>query len=530
MRLHQRIGEWIDRIYTAQNLSIASRLAWHFEEAGAYRQAIRYSILTAENALARFAYRDAIRVLEHARSIVQHLAAHDRAELDIELLQRIGDAYFGCGAMTECTDAYEAAAVRAAAAGLPSARVEALSALVVPLGLIDPDRGIATIEEALRLSADVDDPLLHARTEVLAAATRLMFDRWSLEDWVTCESASKTVLALSDHGLPPYHRMAFAHLQMLRGDYAAALENLEGEIPQANALTSMMVQFVALSGKTLALLYAGRVGELAQLLRAGRDSAEKNGGDPWLFVFREAFLRVAMFDFAGARNLCEEIIARSAAEYWHGQARAVEGIAGGYVALEQTKFNDAARSFGRVSDPAQSKKCFFQWYWRMHAQLGMCNVRLASGDVHQARVEAKRFLESAVSTAEPNLQALAWDIGARVALAEKDGKSAAAKIEESVSIVKRFEIPTTAWRVHATRSDVYRHAKDHAAAEAERARAEAIILALANSFEPDDPLRESLLEAGPIRAIRRAPDGPKRGGAAGSQGESVRRRRVTKKT
>ena len=66
-----------------------------------------------------------------------------------------------------------------------------------------------------------------------------------------------------------------------------------------------------------------------------------------------------------------------------------------------------------------------------------------------------------------------------------------------------FEIPTTAWRVHATRSDLYRQAKNEAAAEAHRARAEAIILALANSFAPDDPLRHAFLAAAPVRRILR---------------------------
>ena len=100
-----------------------------------------------------------------------------------------------------------------------------------------------------------------------------------------------------------------------------------------------------------------------------------------------------------------------------------------------------------------------------------------------------------------NLQALAWELGARVAMAEKDRKGAEDKIEKGLAILQEFEIPTTAWRVHATRSDLYRHAKNETAAEAERARAEAIILALANSFAPDDPLRHAFLAAAPVRRI-----------------------------
>jgi DNA-binding winged helix-turn-helix (wHTH) protein len=502
-RLHQRVGESLERTYGAHLTAIAGPLAWHFEESGDYARAIRYLVLAAENAAARFAYMDVIRVLERARSLVPHLAADARGAMEISVLQRIGDAQFWRGAMIECTEAYETAAARAADAGLTSARIDALSALVVPLGLIDPQRGITVIEEAARLCATSNDLLLRARTELLAAGTRLLFDTWRTEDWEICTSACQTINAATGAGPPAYHRMIFAHLQMARGDYAEALENLEGGIPKQNEASNTMVHFVALSGKTLALMNAGRLGELRQLLRAGTESAEENGSDPWLFVVREAWLRTAVLDFVGARELCAAMAARSAAAYWHGQAQVVGGIASGYAALEQEQYADAARSFSRVLDPATSPKCFLHWYWRMNAQLGLSNVWLASGDLRRARREADGFLESALSTAEPNLHALAWEMGARVSMAEKDWNGAGETIEKGLAVLQTFDIPTTAWRVHATCADLHRRAKRDAAAEAERARAEAIILALANSFVPDDPLRSAFLAALPVRRIRK---------------------------
>ena len=147
----------------------------------------------------------------------------------------------------------------------------------------------------------------------------------------------------------------------------------------------------------------------------------------------------------------------------------------------------------------------------MNAQLGLSNLWLAARNLRKARLEADRFLQSALSTAEPNLQALAWEVGARVAMAEKDWKGAEEKIEKGLAVLQRFEIPTTAWRVHATRSDLYRQAKDETAAEAERARAEAIVLALANSLAPDDPLRHAFLAAAPVRRILRVESGNKGG-------------------
>jgi len=44
----------------------------------------------------------------------------------------------------------------------------------------------------------------------------------------------------------------------------------------------------------------------------------------------------------------------------------------------------------------------------MMAQLGLSNVWLLSGNILNARLEADLLLESALSTADPHMQALAW--------------------------------------------------------------------------------------------------------------------------
>jgi tetratricopeptide (TPR) repeat protein len=338
-----------------------------------------------------------------------------------------------------------------------------------------------------------------------------------MKDWEICASASETIYRLSDADRRAFDGMIYAHVQVLRGDYPAALEDLEAGIPKENDSTSPVVHFLAFSGKTLALLFSGRLGELVQLLRAGKEIAEKNGNEPWLFVFREAWLRTAILDFAGALQLCEGIVAQSADAYWRLQSHTLGAIATGYAALERGQYDDASRSFAQVLDSKERTKFFLHWYWRMNAQLGLSNVWLASGEFRKAQDEADRFLESALSTDEPNLQALAWEVGARVAMAEKDWKGAEEKIEKALTVLQRFEIPTSAWRVHATRSDLYRQVKNQTAAEAERARAEAIILALAGSFTPDDPLRHAFLAAEPVRDIRRV-DGRNKSGRSSRRG------------
>jgi len=294
--------------------------------------------------------------------------------------------------------------------------------------------------------------------------------------------------------------MIYAHLQMLQGHYAEALTSLEAGIPKMNEPTSLMVHLFALSGKTVALLRSGQLGELMRIIRSGKEMAEKNGNDPWLYVFREAWLRCVVLDFDGARRLCDTV-ADTPTTYLARQPQAIGRFAAGYAELERGRHDDASRYFEQILDPAITPKFFLHWYWRMSAQLGLSNVWLAAGILGRARSDADRFLMSALSTDEPNLHALGWDVEARVSIAEKDWKGAEANIGRGLAVLERFDIPTVAWRLHATCSELYRQLGNDAAAEAQRARAASLILTLASSFDPDEPLRHSFLAAAPIRSV-----------------------------
>src|SRR5262249_46716717 len=243
-----------------------------------------------------------------------------------------GDAHYWLGAMDECAKSYRAEATRAAAVGLVSAQIRALSYLAWPFGLLDPDQGIAAVEQAAELSARCDDPLLHACTELLAGSTRLWYERWRRVEWVRCASARERIRGLSAAGLPQYHRMIYAHLEVLQGNYGEALTELEAGIPTVNEPASMFGNFFPLSGKTLGLLLSGRWGELMRVVRAGREIAERNGNPPWLLIFREAWLRTVALDFDGARALCDSVT-HTATEYPTGQPQTIAKVATAYTQL-----------------------------------------------------------------------------------------------------------------------------------------------------------------------------------------------------
>jgi tetratricopeptide (TPR) repeat protein len=448
-------------------------------------------MLAAENLTRRFAHRDSIRVLQRAFELVPMLPASARIELEIQILERVGDAHYALGGMAESAQAYETAAERASQAGLKAAQVSALSCLASPTAFSDPERGIAVCEQAVQVSMSHDDPALLLRTQTQAACYRLLYDAWRREDADLCAAASPI-----GSGIPAYYEMLQVYVQAMQGDYENALANAEAGLRQMEETTSPTVYLLALGAKVVALLHLGRWGEVLRIVRAGRETAEKNGDDPWIFIFREAWLRTLALDFEGVQRL-SQISMGANAEQLAVQPRALAMLATGYAALDRERYDEALQAFSKVRDSSITPKFFLHWYWRMHAQLGSSRAWLKARDLVNARREADHFLQSALSTADPNLRILAWELKAQVAMAENDWDGAETSIQKALVVLEKFAVPMAAWRVHATACEYYRRMKNDETAEKHRTRAEALIRLLANSFDEGEPLRESLLAADP---------------------------------
>ena len=126
------LGERLMPVCTGGKPELASELALHFEEGRDHARAARFLMLAAENTARRFSYRDTIRVLRHALKLMDELASDVRSELEVPILQRMGDAHYALGEMSDSAAAYEAAANLAARADFKSSQ---LCALVHAAGL-----------------------------------------------------------------------------------------------------------------------------------------------------------------------------------------------------------------------------------------------------------------------------------------------------------------------------------------------------------------------------------------------------------
>ncbi len=500
-RLHLQLANRLKAFCNPCETELAAELALHFEGGHEYEQAIHYLILAANNAAGRLAYRDSIEILQHALELAAKLEALPRAELEVQLRELIGNAHFVLGALPESAQAYEEAAAGAEEAGLKTATVHALICAMYPLGFIEPDLGLDALDRAVQTALIVNDPLLLARTQIGAAGSRLVFDSWTPENAALCIESYETLCRISDSGVDHFQQIVYAHVLILQGKYREALEICEsGGVSRMNHGISQIAHFGAISAKTLALLHLGQFGEVLQITQAGRVSVQENLARSWALDFREAWLRIMAFDFEGAQRICDAIC-ESKPEYLSGQPETISAMAGGHNALEHGEYVRAIKDFHGVSAPDVVTKFFLHWVWRISAKLEECNAWLRSGDLARARSSANDFHQSALSTDDPHLQSLAWDLKARIGMAEDNLTNARECICRSLAIVGKFEIPIAAWQVHATAWQLYHRAGEPDRAEVHHESAKAFILEIADSFAPDEPLRATFLSAAPVSRV-----------------------------
>jgi hypothetical protein len=132
---------------------------------------------------------------------------------------------------------------------------------------------------------------------------------------------------------------------------------------------------------------------------------------------------------------------------------------------------------------------------------GLTELWLAKGDGVRARLEAERLLEMSLATEERTWQGLAWEINARVALANRDDARARDCIARGISTVQGFEVPLAAWRVHATAANIEEESGNLESARLHRDVSRATIMQLANSLPEEEPLRKIFLSAPPVARV-----------------------------
>jgi tetratricopeptide (TPR) repeat protein len=379
--------------------------------------------------------------------------------------------------------------------GIKGAQIKAWTRLARVLAFQDPEQCIAVCERAVDASRAHDDPLLQARAEMLLACWRIITNGWNAADAERCQAALAKVRSISAE-LPAYYEILYAHVQCVQGDYEGACRTATAGIPKSLENNSLVVFLSAHSSLAYGLLHLGRWGELLQVVSAALSTAEKNGNAPWIGIFQASlgWLRIQAADFAGASCLAEDLLLKNTEEP-AGQVRTMATIVKGYALMAHQDPGQASECFGKVCGREMDPRFFLDWYWRIVGRLGLSEACLAKGELTLAAEQSDLALDSALSTPDPALKALAWTMKARIAMAGQDWQQAEQCLKSAFAALAAGNVPSAAWRVHAAAAELHRRNGNKTLERQSRSDAAETLRLLAYSFREGADLRETLLAA-----------------------------------
>ncbi len=497
-QLHRQLGEWVEAHLEPLN-EAAAWLAGHFEQGRDWPRAIKYLKLAANTAGQRFEPRQAAEILEHALALVSKLPEAERTVSEIEILEKLGANYLVFLDDKCAIETYEVLAARAAQHGLIDVEVRALIDMAWPLSWISSQRSLEVLERALRL-------------------TLRLWQGWNSQDAEEFHNAFAEILKADDRRILAPCLPDRGFISWLSSDYAEARRSfIESRVIQFDTVEeSPYLSSPDIFGQHLVLplnlLFLGEWGEALREFKDVIAKLDKNALYNWgqEVHLNRAWLHLLAMDFAGVLAICDSVLPlvrdpalRPAPDHPTPIPPAFRNrlILTGSAETALGNYESALLHLLAARADMDRLPIIFNWFWRIRLESALIELWLAKGELAQARTQAESFLKTALATAEHTWQALAWEVNARVAMAELDLTRAQECIARGLSAMEGFEVPLAAWRVHATAAELYRRMKSRKLAESQLALSRKTIMKLANSLPAEEPLRRIFLSAPAIRKI-----------------------------
>lgn len=306
-RCHLRIGEQLESAYQTRLGEIAAERAVHFEQGKDYQRAICYLQQAAEQAVRRYAHREARQYLSRALGFVQQASLEGQSDLRMSLLEQRGLVLRSMGDMRQAIDDFMIWVEGAHASGNLTEEADALFHLASARSWFDREQCLATVEQGVKLSAQLHDEALRIDMGGRAAYWRLLWDKWSDEDALACAQAADSARRSGARSYLGFHLRRLTYFRALQARYGeacrAAEEGMRIVLEEGDASEYLTGLFFW----AWTLLHHGQWGALRHLLGEGLRLAERNGHRQWATLFRVEFawLYVQGGDFSSARTLCE---------------------------------------------------------------------------------------------------------------------------------------------------------------------------------------------------------------------------------
>lgn len=476
-RLHQRIGEKGEKVYGKRAGEIAAELAMQFESARDYR-AVTYLRQASQNAIRRYANREAVDFLTRALAAADVFPEPERGHTEWQLLEERGFAYRSMGLMREAANDFARAADRARAQSDAAGEVKALLFQVSAVSWLDHEECIRLADHAVTLCAGIDDDLLHAHARGYCSYWHMVLKGWRPQDVRAARETVQAIRASGDAALLAMHVSRLSFFESLSSDYEQAVRLADEGTVLSLADGDPFEYILAQYFRIWALFFGGHWGDAYAALEEAIALANCNGHRQWVVLFRLQlmwlYLELEEFETATAIGV-EALDAAVAAE--HPLSRLIASLLLCHARLGCGDIGSAGPCFEAVDDWLARERILMDWIWRLPLCLGRAKYAFARQDFVAARDWSRYLIE------------LAGRPGERTWLAR--GELELARIAAVLGSPAEFTAHLDAALTHAANAPlaayaVYQFAGDSAAATRS-------LDSLLESIPAGDPLRSARL-------------------------------------
>jgi len=499
LRLHQRIGEWLEQTYGAHAGVIETHMAHHFEEARDYGRAIEHLRRAADRDVRNWAHREADARLTHAVALSEHLPPADAAAVYPLLLDQLGRVRRGLGDLPGTLQACETLATWARDHGEIGWEARAVLHRETVLAWVDFAASRAASIEGIALSQRVDDPLLRADAQGHAVYWQLHLHGARVADVRMAEEIVAAARSAGDRELLAQSLVVLTLAQLFCSDLRAAAQTAAQGIEIARDVGNAYMCLWSYSLRADALLQLGEWGVALAVIDEGlRIGAQNHFAS--LLRSEVASLHIEAFDFERAAAIAREELLQ---EVLTDSARQSAMFQLGFALLGLGKLDEAYATLSAPELAQAAEGPAMPWSWKLRLLQGLTQVWLARGDLDRARREAEALQARAATADEPRLRAEAARLLAEIALQGGHLSDAEVHLREAQAAIEACELPLVEWRIAATAARVHDRQRRRTDAQAARLRAAALVHQLVDSLPPEHELRRSFLEHASLREVLR---------------------------
>jgi DNA-binding winged helix-turn-helix (wHTH) protein/tetratricopeptide (TPR) repeat protein len=492
LRLHQRLGEWLEQTYGTHGGVIETRMAHHFEEARDYGRAIEHLRRAADRDVRRWAHREAAARLTHAVALTEHLPPADAAAVYPLLLDQLGRVQRGLGDFPGTLQTCETLAAWARARGQIRWEASAVLHRATVLAWVDSEGSRVASIEGMALSQRVDDPLLRADAQGHALYWQLYLHGARVADVRMADEIVATARSAGDRELLAQSVVVLALLQLARADLRALAQTAAEGIEIARDIGNAYMCLWSYTLRVDALLQLGEWGVALAAIDEGLRIGAQNHFVS-LLRSQAAALHTEAFDFAGAAALAHEELRQ---EPLTDSARQSALLQLAFALFGLGKLDEAYATFTMPQLARAAEGPAMSWSWQLRLRQGLAQVWLAHGD--------PEALQALAATAdEPRPRAEAARLLAEIALQDGHLSDAEVHLREARAAIEAREMPLVEWRIAATAARLHERQRRRADAQAARLRSAALVNQLADSLPPGHELRRSFVQhASPRERLR----------------------------